>query len=91
MAYIFFSIKLIIYNFEKVGSFQLYLYLKGLSKECVDVLFEFLKTKAKSLRMWNGVARVKKRKQLKKKMSKQYLKVLIHLPFKNTVFLKWIL
>ena len=42
---IFFSIKLIIYNFEKVGSFQLYLYLKGLSKECVDVLFEFLKTK----------------------------------------------
>lgn len=49
--------------------------LKGLSKECLEVLFQFLEKKAKRLRMWNGLSRVRKRNQPEGKMSKRCLKV----------------
>ena len=69
--------------FGKIASIQFY--FKGLSKECLDVLFQFLKTKAKSLRMWNGLARMKKKEAPGEKDVKTVFKG-INLSFYESIY-----
>ena len=50
---------------------NVFLYISGMSKDCLDALFNLVKKKAKKLNMWKGKAKTK----ASLKQCNQYLKV----------------
>ena len=50
---------------------DVFLYISGMSKDCLDALFNLVKKKAKKLNMWKGKAKTK----ASLKQCSQYLKV----------------